>query len=406
MKIALYHNLGSGGSKREAFEFAKQFAALGHAVDLFCPSTADEDFLPMTGFVRESRCYPLELAGEVKFRLPGLRRYADLAILLRNIARIDCAAKEIAADIDAGGYDFAFLHHDRLVQSPRVLKYLRTRAVYYCAEPMREFYEPAVPRPYENAVSAADRFQRAWYLPARAARRHILKARDRENIGYPALLMTNSEFSAENILNAYGKRAEVCYLGVDASVFRPLGLKREAFVISVGAVAPLKGYDFLIESLGAIKDSERPPLVIVGNTASRAEADFLKCLAAEKKVRIDFRVNVTEEELVRLYNQARAFLYAPVREPFGLAPLEAMACGTPVAGVREGGVCESVQEGETGILSPRKAASMAENIRKILFDQTLRDRLAANGLRRINEFWNWPKAAERFMNIVERGSVS
>src|SRR5712692_6720259 len=126
MRIALFENLTSGGSKREAHEFARQFVRAGHTVDLFCPSTADTSFLSFNGIVRCQHDYGLCLIGDLPIRLPGLTRYIGLGATLLNLRRLKCLAREIAAAIDAGGYDFAFVHHDRIVQGPYLLQYVQT----------------------------------------------------------------------------------------------------------------------------------------------------------------------------------------------------------------------------------------------------------------------------------------
>lgn len=399
MKIALYHNLTSGGSKREAYEFARQFATNGHVVHVYHPSTADESFLPLDEIVNSRFVFDLPLVPDLPLRVPGLTRWIDLAGWAVNLRRIRKLAYKIARQIDKGGYDFVLVHHDRIVQSPYLLRYLRTPSVYYCAEPMREFYEPPVLRPYMESRSWVSRSQRAWYAPTRWIRNAITRAEDRQNVRAAAQVVTNSNFSAQALAHAYGVQAQVVYLGVDTEKFRPLDTARSDFVLSVGAISPLKGFDLLIRALARIADGKRPRLVLVGNTASTGEKQYLQNLADENSVTVEFRVNVPDEELVRLYNQARVLVYAPVREPFGFAPLEAMACGTPIVAVREGGVCESVQDGVTGYLVPRDADEFARCLEGLLADESRARRMGASGRQRVLGFWTWGHAYGR---LIER----
>lgn len=400
MRIALYHNLISGGSKREAYELARQFVCGGHTVDLYCPATADERFLPLSGLIKRRYTFDLRLCPEVGLRLPGVRKYLDVAGLIANLRELKRTCRKVASAIDAGSYDFVFVHHDRIVQSPYLLRYLKTPSVYYCAEPMREFYEPAIARPFHRPQSTIDRLQQAWYAPARKARNSIIKSEDRKNIRHASLLLTNSFFSAESIYRAYGLRARVVYLGVDTDKFRPLDLARDSFVLSVGAVGPLKGYDFIIESLAKMPANERPRLIVVGNTSSEGERVFLGWLAADRGVALDVFANVGEEELVELYNRALVFVYSPVLEPFGLAPLEAMACGTPVVAVKEGGVRESVADGAVGFLVERVAESFAAALSDLLSSESKRGEFGRNARAHVESFWTWEQAAERFYTAV------
>jgi glycosyltransferase involved in cell wall biosynthesis len=88
---------------------------------------------------------------------------------------------------------------------------------------------------------------------------------------------------------------------------------------------------------------------------------------------------VTEGELVDLYNRAKVVVCASYLEPFGLVPLEAMSCGTPVVAMREGGYRESILHEETGLLVARNEEAIGEAIGRILGDDALRERLGKHG---------------------------
>ena len=260
---------------------------------------------------------------------------------------------------------------------------------------MREFYEPPIPRPYLEPRSQIGRLQRAWYAPTRWIKSTVTRTQDRRNVRAARHVLTNSLFSAESLARAYGVQAHVVYLGVDVEKFHPLDLPRGDFVLSVGALSPLKGYDFLILALAKIPETERPRLVIAGNTASVGERLYLQRLADENRVAVEFRIDVTDEELVRLYSQAQALVYAPILEPFGFAPLEAMACGTPVIAVREGGVRESVVDGVTGWLVSRDAESFAQALARVLSDGPCARQMGESGRKQVLEFWTWDRAYGR-----------
>jgi glycosyltransferase involved in cell wall biosynthesis len=105
------------------------------------------------------------------------------------------------------------------------------------------------------------------------------------------------------------------------------------------------------------------------------------------------------------YNKARLCVYAPVKEPFGLVPLEAMACGTPVVGVREGGVSESVRHGETGLLTERDPRQFAEAIISLLNDPERRTQCGCQGRIFVEKQWQWEQSVrdlERHLTEVAR----
>ncbi len=166
MRIALYHNLTSGGSKREAYELSRQLVKNGHTVQAFLPSTANEEYLPLAPVIQKVNTYTLDEIKPIKYRIPGLRKYFDFFLLLINAHRLDRMTKIIAKEIDGGGFDFVFAHNDRIVQSPYILNYLNSPSFFFCAEINRGVYEQPLDRSTEHPGGYVDRFQRRWYSPS------------------------------------------------------------------------------------------------------------------------------------------------------------------------------------------------------------------------------------------------
>jgi glycosyltransferase involved in cell wall biosynthesis len=193
-------------------------------------------------------------------------------------------------------------------------------------------------------------------------------------------ILVNSYHTQENVLRFYGKKSTVLYLGVDTAKFVQLRGAKENMILSVGALNPLKGHECVIRSLQYLPPPQRPRLVIVADRAeTRSERLRLEKLADTLHLDLRILVGVAESELVDLYQRAKLVVCASFLEPFGLVPLEAMACGTPVVAVREGGYRESILHEETGLLVPRNEQAIGEAIGQILSDDTLRERLGARG---------------------------
>ncbi len=104
-------------------------------------------------------------------------------------------------------------------------------------------------------------------------------------------------------------------------------------------------------SLSKIDSNIRPEFIIVSDHGNNLWRDHLKDLASKLGVKLRILSMIDDEELVLFYNKASILVYAPYLEPFGLVPLEAMSCGTPIVAVKEGGVRESVIHNKTGILT-------------------------------------------------------
>lgn len=388
MRIAIYHNLPSGGGKRALCEVTRRLAE-SHEIDVYTLSSADHHFCDLRPFCDKHivfRFKTLPLARRPFGRLNQGIRTVDLA-------RLRALERRIAHQIDGKDYDVVFVHNCQYGQSPGVLSFLATPSVYYCQEPPRQLYEPRIPRPY-NIFSLAQRVGNV-FDPFPGLYRRTLGRLDRRNVSAADLVLVNSAYSRESLYRTYGIFSRVGYLGVDADHFRPLGLEEEDFVLSVGALRPNKGFDYLIRSLALGRPDHEPRLVIVSNAAHNHEQEYLSQLAASLGVSLSFRTAVPDEELVQLYNRAVLTVYAPVMEPFGLVPLESMACGTPVVGVREAGVRESVVDGVTGLLVDRDSREFAEAIQTLLDDNDRRTRYGQQAQAHVLNNWTWDRSVGR-----------
>jgi glycosyltransferase involved in cell wall biosynthesis len=354
-------------------------------------ASADHEFADVRPWVAHHHVipfHPLPLLRSPFGRLNQLVRCVDLE-------RLRLPARDIARRIDAGDYDVAFVHPCRFEQSPSVLRYFRhTPSVYYCQEALRLMYEVMPLRPYDDDAIGRRRMLNL-VDPFPALYRSRVKAVDRANLRSAGAVLVNSRYMAGTIRRVYGADAQVSYLGVDTGHFRPLGRERRAFVLSVGSLTPLKGFDFLIEALACCASAARPRLVVVSNFENAPERAYLSDLARARNVELELVGHTSEEDLVRLYNEARAVVYSPVREPFGLVPLEAMACGTPVVAVDEGGIPESVIDGRTGLLTDRHPGRFGAAIDRLIADPSFAARCGEEGRAHVSRDWTWERAAVR-----------
>ncbi len=208
MKLAIYHNLPSGGGKRALHELTRRLAQ-NHVIDVYALSAADHEFGDLRPYASRHqvvRFTPLPLARRPFGRLNQGIRAADLL----RLRALQC---RIAKRIDAQQYDVVFVHNCLFGQSPAVLEFLDTPAAYYCQEPPRQLYEPPVQRPY-NSFSRAQRIGNL-VDPFPALYRRALRSQDRRNVHSADSILVNSAYSRETMYRVYGVFADVCYLGVD-----------------------------------------------------------------------------------------------------------------------------------------------------------------------------------------------
>lgn len=371
MDVALFHHFPMiGGAPRVLAEYVAH--APQHAFTLYTRQPAQPGLVALDPRVAIRRFRPFDEA-----------TVAQRARLLWELPRL---GRELAGAIDAGGHDVVFCHPSFLVQAPEILPHLRTPALYYAPEPLRALHEPAPD--FDRDDSLRSRLVRAGADPYEARR----KALDARHIRAARHVVTHSRFTAAALRDAYGVHAAVVPLGVDATTFTPGDAPREGFVLSVGALHPLKGHQFVIEALATLP-APRPPLTIVGDRGAAGPA--LEALARERGVTLEIRRGVPLAEVAALYRSAGVVACGQIREPFGLITLEAMAAGAPVVAVREGGLQETVEHDRTGLLVGRDPRAFGAALASVLIDPALAGRLAAAG-RAEAERWTWERTAAGF----------
>lgn len=399
MRIAVWHNLPSGGGKRSLYHLVQGLLERGHTVESWCPPTADPSYLPLKDLV-------LEHIVPFSWKEPPLRGMLNRALwsyrdIADNISAMNAHCQKCAGEIEAGGFDVLFAHPCRFFRVTAIGRSVRIPKVLYLQEPYRALYE-ALPRlpwlalPPQPAPIWRPRSIKRSLRDLIAVQALRLRAREEvDNAGAFDRILVNSYFSRESVLRAYGLECRVCYLGVESTQFRPLGRPRERLVVGLGAIHPWKGVDTAIEAVGTIREDRRPELVWLGNFASEKYQREFESLAKSRAVRFVPRVNVSEEEVIDVLNRATALVYTPRLEPFGLAPLEANACGTPVVGIAEGGVRETIIDGVNGILVPeRQPEAIGLALSRILDDPQWARTLGERARALVVERWNWARSVE------------
>jgi glycosyltransferase involved in cell wall biosynthesis len=196
------------------------------------------------------------------------------------------------------------------------------------------------------------------------------------------------------VLRTYGLDASVCYLGVDTKVFRPLDREREPLVVGLGAMREEKRVHLAIQALARLP-APRPPLVWVANVVHEDYLAQMRRLADESAVDLQLRVRIPDPEIVELLNRAAIMLYTSRLEPFGLAALEAGACGAAVVAVAEGGVRETIQDGINGMLVDPEPDPISRAVGTLLSDPALARKLGGSAAEHVREHWSVEQSVDR-----------
>ncbi|MBN1876368.1 MAG: glycosyltransferase family 4 protein [Anaerolineae bacterium] len=168
------------------------------------------------------------------------------------------------------------------------------------------------------------------------------------------------------------------------------------YILSLGTVQPRKNYIRLMEACDPLTGTHDLDLVIVGRPAWMAEP-ILEAAAQRPYVRMMGFLD--DADLPALYRQAATFAFPSLYEGFGLPPLEAMACGTPVVASSVSSVPEVV--GNAGLqVNPSDTSAWTEALARVLDDAGLRAYLRRAGLTRARQF-TWTRAAQQWLSVVE-----
>ncbi|HCF27204.1 MAG TPA: phosphoheptose isomerase, partial [Cyanobacteria bacterium UBA11049] len=233
--------------------------------------------------------------------------------------------------------------------------------------------------------------------------------------------------------------------GFDTNQFSPIGkaLARvalglhpeERVILQLGRMVPRKGVDTVIRgfarfvkevrgerqedqcfSPSASSASPAPPapparLLIVGGESEEPlpslcpEIGRLQAIAKDEGIssQVTFVGQRGRDALKWYYSAADVFITTPWYEPFGITPVEAMACGTPVIGSNVGGIKFTVQDGETGYLvPPRDPAAIASHLAYLYQNPLVLEQLRAGAIQRANELFTWQKVTSAIAELYQQ----
>jgi D-inositol-3-phosphate glycosyltransferase len=175
-------------------------------------------------------------------------------------------------------------------------------------------------------------------------------------------------------------------------------------VITAGRLVPRKGFQDVIRAMRWVPGAE---CLVVGGPPGRAvgkDPFGRQLLEVARNAGVADRVRlvgaVPREEMPAWYRSADLMVTAPWYEPFGLTPLEAMACGVPVVATAVGGLVDTVVDGVTGeLVRPRDPAGLGQTVQRLLADPGRRLRLGAAARDRARTRYSWQRAAEQLTAV-------
>ena len=245
-------------------------------------------------------------------------------------------------------------------------------------------------------------------------------------------LIAVSEETKEDVLKHFDvdeSKIHVIYNGInlqqyittpETSTLDEYGVdKTKPYVLFVGRITRQKGIIHLVNAIKYIDPDTQIVLCAGAPDTKEIGKEMEDAVNEVQKTRdnvIWIDKMVTKEEIIQLYSHADVFCCPSIYEPFGIINIEAMACDTAVVASAVGGIKEVVVHGETGILIPLEqqteapfepinpdkfSRDLANGVNKVIGDKTLRETMAKNGRKRVEDYFDWIAIAKQVEELYK-----
>lgn len=229
----------------------------------------------------------------------------------------------------------------------------------------------------------------------------------------------------EDLMNLYGAKQDKIVMipcGFDPKEIFPnskkqarkkTGLPQEPWIVlQLGRMVPRKGVDTVVRGFARfVKDQNIPALlVIVGGDAEEPDPEKTPEIGRLKRIAIEERIvdqviftGKRDREMVNYYyNASDVFISTPWYEPFGITPVEAMACGKPVIGANVGGIKYTVEDGKTGFLiEPKNWQDLASRLSELYHKRSQYAAFSKSALQRVNQLFTWEIVAKQISELYD-----
>ncbi|MBH59277.1 MAG: hypothetical protein CMO19_02525 [Thaumarchaeota archaeon] len=233
-----------------------------------------------------------------------------------------------------------------------------------------------------------------------------------ENKGFKEtdIILCNSDFTKSAINEKFNRNSTIIFPGVDVDKFTRNEVDEE-YILTVNRIVPNKNLIFAIELIDKMKKRDNKiKLIIIGvkQVGFEWHLDELnnKIKELDLSDNIEIHTNVTDSELVNSYKNCSVFLYTPKEEHFGIAPIEAMACGKPVIAFNTGGPKETIINDITGYLLEEDLDQWENKIFDLLKNNQKRMNMSIAARNRIVDEFSWDAFMRKIKDSLDKIKVN
>ena len=399
MKIAVlvYRLNGIGGIAKHLLLLCRELVEMGHTVDIYAVEYDPNRCYPelARGLKITSLRAPRPLSGDL-YRVPAGRR---MVIYLAQLRQAYLDQQQLAAKL-TDDYDIVNPHGDHADWATAIYKRRSgTPAVWMC----NDFWPPVGD---VNTLSGGVGRMKEWIkwplvYPFARYDRWAVRSMDR-------IVVLSSKAQAQMAAH-YGVSSIIIRTGIVAPPIdlpaTKTNLGEQFQLLTVCALMPRRRIEDVLEALHLLKTAKQKfHYIVVGQTDhTPSYTSFLQAEVARLQLEdcVTFTGEVSEQALVDYFQWCDAFVWsADEAQSWGMACMEAMACGKPVLVSRANGLAEVLHDGQDALLfDARNPQQLADAIQRLILDQPLRDQIAMQGRHLVREQFSWRHNAEAMLRV-------
>jgi len=362
MKIAIFHDLPKSESRKIANEFSKRLKSAGNLIDLFVVSGNKE--------LNELSYYSNYYFYNYMLRVTDSTNYLNLFwTKILEIVELYFLQQKISNIINNNSYDVVIVHSSLFINAPFILRFIKTKKIYYSHGVMPIMHEPVFPiRKSQNLVK---------YI-TESLTKLLLVSIFKSNISFADKIVVNSKFTTKLLYKFFHINGIVCYPGVDTQVFTSGKVKKEIDVLYIGSFNYQSGeYSLFQSSLRFLKSNIRIKII-------NRDTNY-----------------ISDKVLRNYYSKSKITVCTGNKESFGLIPLESASCGAVVLAVNEGGYKETIIQNKTGYLVEKNPIKIALEIERILGDEKQLQIVAKTARENVINNWSWNRSTNVLKLILQ-----